>query len=199
MPKISSSRLDFLFRPPTFGTTSGWNSTVHLVRRECQETLANIKHHVPEELFPGKRPPHRLFASSIVICSAIDLLGKLAFGDERSVTFTFGRTLRNYGSLSSVQARRIWDARNALTHGFGVRIIRKPRGRPPFVSSVRWQLTDDIQSEPVVRVGPRRWQLGVPGLYRLLTYVLVALERDLRGPRSQEQVTQFNRMFLRYG
>jgi hypothetical protein len=107
MPKISSSRLDFLFRPPTFDTTPGWNSTVHLVRRECQETLANIKRHVPEELFPGKRPPHHLFASSIVICTAVDLLGKLQFGDEKAVNTTFRLVLTKYGGLPGIEAKRI--------------------------------------------------------------------------------------------
>jgi hypothetical protein len=161
MPKISSKRLDFLFRSPTIEPiVPGLNSTVHLVRRECQECLANIRRTVPEEQFPGNRKLHRLFASSIVICSAFDLLGKLGFGDERSVTYTFCRLLRKHGRLSSVQARRIWDARNALTHSFGVRVIRKHRGRPPFVSSVRVQLTETTRAEPVVRIGPRRWQVS---------------------------------------
>ena len=85
MPTISSRRIAFLFRPPTIESTHGWNSTVHLVRRECQETLANIRRTVPEDSFPGRRKFHRLFASAIVTCTAFDLLGKLRYGDECGV------------------------------------------------------------------------------------------------------------------
>jgi hypothetical protein len=110
------------------------------------------------------------------------------------------RLLIRFGGLSRVEAHRIWDARNALVHSFGVRrILRKTRTRPPRSSSVRIQLTDDVQPRPVVRAGTRRWQISVPALYRLMTIVVPALEKDLRLPRNTKQVQQFGNMFRRYG
>jgi hypothetical protein len=205
MRRISSTRLDFLFRPPTIEPiVPGLNSTVHLIRRECQDSLANITRTVPEAQFPGNRKLHRLFASTMVICSAFDLLGKLRFGDDMTVTRTFRLLLTNYGHLSRTDARRIFDARNALMHSFGVRRILPARGkkanrRPPTPSSVRIQLSEATQKGPVVRVGKRRWQVSVPSLYRLMSDVMVAIERDLRLPQTVDRVTQFKRMFRRYG
>jgi hypothetical protein len=206
MSGIARKRLDFLFRVPTIEpVVPGWNSTVHLVRRECQETLANIRRTSAEDSFPGKRPPHRLFAGSIVICSAIDLLGKFCNGDDLSNTQNFRRILTRYGGLTTIEARRIYDARNALTHSFGVRVVRPRRRRkglppdPPFVSSVRIQLTPYLQVGPVVRVGKRRWQISVPGLYRLMLRIIKGLESDLRGTEIAARVDLFNRMFVRYG
>lgn len=204
MPRISSTRLDFLFRKPTEAPRPGWNSTVHLVRRECQETLANIRRTAEEESFPGKRPLHRLFASSIVICSAFDLLAKLRYGDEQGVGRPFQKVLMKYGGLSALEARRTYDARNALVHSFGVRRVlpargRRHRRRQSTVSSVRIRLTDAVQTRPVVRLGPRSWQLGVRDLYRLLSTVLVNMEHDFRRPRSTGHLELFDRMFLRYG
>ena len=204
MPRISSTRLDFLFRKPTEEPQRGWNSTVHLVRRECQETLANIRRTAKEESFPGKRPLHRLFASSIVICSAFDLLAKLRYGDEQGVGGPFQKVLMKYGGLSALEARRIYDARNALVHSFGVRRVLPARGprhrrRPPTVSSVRIHLTDAIQTRPVVRLRPRTWHVGVQSLYRLLSEVVVNMEHDMRTLRSTGHVELFDQMFVRYG
>jgi hypothetical protein len=204
MPSISSTRLDFLFRKPTEEPQTGWNSTVLLVRRECQETLANIRRTTEEESFPGKRPLHRLFASSIVICAAFDLLGKLRYGDEQGVAKPFQKVLTRYGGLSALEARRIYDARNALVHSFGVRRVlpaggRGHRRRARTVSSVRISLTDAVQTRTVVRLGPRTWQVGVRGMYRLLNKVVVNMEDDLRRLRSTRFVELFNRMFVRHG
>jgi hypothetical protein len=205
MAEISPRRIAFLFRPPTMDPIDpGLNSTVHLIRRECQDSLANIRRTVPEGQFPGKRKLRRLFASTMVICSAFDLLGKLRFGDEITVTETFRLVLTTYGHLSRTDARRIFDARNALMHSFGVRRIlpsrgKKPNRRPPSPSSVRIQLIEATQHGPVIRVGTRRWQVSVPSLYRLMTHVIGAMERDLRTPQAVDHVAQFNRMFHRYG
>jgi hypothetical protein len=195
MARISSKRLDFLFRPPTVEPIEGSNSTVHLVRRECQDTLANLKRTADEASFPGRRNFRRLFASTIVICSAFDLLGKLRYGDAQHVNVSFTRLLERYGGVSRIESRRIWNARNALVHSFGVRIMRRG-GR---VSSVRIQLTETTAAGPVVRVGRRRWQISVPALYRLLTRVIRELEGELRRPKTADQVALFNRMFIRYG
>jgi hypothetical protein len=204
MPTISSTRLDFLFRQPTEDPQLGWNSTVYLVRRECQETLANIRRIVNEDSFPGRRPLHRLFASSIVICCAFDLLAKLRYGDEQGVGRPFQKLLVKYGGLSALEARRIYDGRNALVHSFGVRRVLPARGRKhqrrsPTLSSVRIRLTSEIQVRAAMRLGARRWQIGVPDLYRLLTAVVVNVERELRRPQSVHRVALFERMFLRYG
>jgi hypothetical protein len=189
-----------LVRATTIEPTSGWNSTVHLVRRECQDLLANLRRTVPEDKFPGRRKLHRLFASAIVICTAFDLLGKLRYGDERGAKVQFTRVLVKYGGLSRVDARRIWDARNALVHSFGVRRVLQPRkNRGPRVSSVRIQLTDSTQPSPVLRVEPRRWQISVPALYRLLTTIIRAVEDDFRQLMNARDVKLFDRMFMRYG
>jgi hypothetical protein len=183
----------------------GRNSTVHLVRREVQETLANIRRTCPEASFPGRRPPHRLFAGSIVICSAIDLLGKFCNGDDLSNTQNFHRILRKYGGLTTIEARRVYNARNALTHSFGVRVVKTLRPkkgqpkRPPFVSSVRIQLGLEQQPGPVVRVGTRRWQISVPNLYRPMIRIINELESDLRATEDTARIDLFNRMFVRYG
>jgi hypothetical protein len=204
MARIPDAHLDFLFRRPTIEPTNGWNSTVHLVRRECQETLANIRRIVDEDAFPGVRPLHRLFASAIVICSAFDLLAKLRYGDESGVGRPFQKLLVTYGGLSGIEARRVYDSRNALVHSFGVRRVlpamgRKANRKPPRVSSVRIRLTSGGQSRAVARVGGRQWQLSVPALYRLLTIVIGSLERDLRASQSATRVVLFERMFVRYG
>ncbi len=206
MAKISPRRIDFLFRAPTVDPVEpGLNSTVHLIRRECQETLCHIRRIVPEHLFPGSRNPHRMFASTILMCTAFNLLAKLRFGDEQGVGPPFKRVLIKYGGLSVVQASRIYDARNAFTHAFGVRVVRPPHKRKkkpktkPFVSSVRIELTWDVESDSLLRVGARRWRVNVPGLYRVLTRVVAEIEHDLRGQQSRDQVDLFNRMFIRYG
>jgi len=204
MARIPAAHLDFLFRPPTIEPTNGWNSTVHLVRRECQETLANIRRLVDEDAFPGWRQLHRLFASAIVICSAFDLLAKLRYGDESGVGRPFQKLLVTYGGLSGIEARRVYDSRNALVHSFGVRRVLPAKGhkakrKPPRVSSVRIRLTSGGQSRAVARVGSRQWQLSVPALYRLLTIVIISLERDLRASQSTTRVVLFERMFVRYG
>src|SRR5262245_43756308 len=173
MAKISASRLEFLFRPPSSNPiVPGRNSTLHLIRRECQETLCNIKRTVPDNRFPVSRNPHRLFASVSVVCTAFDLLSKFRFGD-RSVGPAFKRVLKKYGGLSAVEARRIYDARNAMVHAFGIRVVRPgserrqkiKRGGGRFESSVRIQLTWDTSGKPLLGVGKRRWEVSVAGLY----------------------------------
>ena len=66
------------------------------MRRECQETLCNIKQTIPENQFPRSRNPHRLFASVSVVCTAFDLLSKFRFGNA-SVEPAFKRVLKKYG------------------------------------------------------------------------------------------------------
>jgi hypothetical protein len=201
MPRISARRLDFLFRPPTIEPASGPNSTVHLLRRECQDTLANIRTTVVEAEFPGRRRLHRLFASTIVMCTQFDLLGKLRYGDAHGVRRTFIRVLVKQGGLSSVEARRVWDARNALVHSFGLRVVLPARRRRSRrVSSVRIQLSANSRAvKPVVRLSGRRWQLEVRALYRLMVSTTFAVEWNLRRLTSQADVESFNRMFVHYG
>jgi len=131
MARIPAAHLDFLFRPPTIEPTNGWNSTVHLVRRECQETLANIRRLVDEDAFPGLRQLHRLFASAIVICSAFDLLAKLRYGDESGVGRPFQKLLVTYGGLSGIEARRVYDSRtpSSTRSGCGVFFRRRATKR----------------------------------------------------------------------
>ena len=196
MPRISARQLDFVFRPPTIEPTEGWNSTLHLVRREIQDSLAGSI--APENTFLDRRRLHRLFASTIVMCTAFDLLAKLRYGDTRGVGDIFIKLLVRHGEMHRVVARRIWDARNALTHSFGLRIV-KHRGR--VVSSVRIQLSDDVRLPAVLRFtdGSRRWQISVPGLYRLLIEVITGVERELRQTTRVADVTRFAQMVNRYG
>jgi hypothetical protein len=202
--RISNRTIDFLFRPPTVEPiVPGRQSTVHLVRREIQQTLADIQHTEDENTFLEGREPVRLFASTIVICTAFDLLAKLRFGDEDEGSVTFQRLLVEFGKLRKSEAERVWEIRNALVHSFGVVIVRRPsKKRARRLSSTRVLLTNDRAFSdlwPVQRSGLRRWHISVPGLYVLLTDILVSLERDLRQPMTTEPRLRFRRMFQRYG
>ena len=66
------------------------------------------------------------------------------------------------------------------------------------MSSIRIQLRWDTSAQPLLRVGKRRWELNVAGLYRVLVNTIYALERDLRRPLPAADADLFNRMFLRY-
>jgi hypothetical protein len=93
-----------------------------------------------------------------------------------------------------------------MVHTFGIRVVRPgsecrqriKRGSGRFESSVRIQLTWDASGQPLLRVGKRRWELNVAGLYRVLVKTIYTLERDLRRPLPSADVDLFNRMYLGY-
>ena len=57
---ISAMRLNFVFRSPATEPGDGWNSTVHFVRREIQESFANMQGPSDWSTFPKPGDRHRL-------------------------------------------------------------------------------------------------------------------------------------------
>src|SRR5205085_9977179 len=72
--------------------------------------------------------PRRLFASTILICTGLDLLATLSFGDVGGVGKRFMRLLRqsNRSRFDAIRARRLWSLRNGLAHSFGLRAQSPP-------------------------------------------------------------------------
>lgn len=187
-----------LFRPPEDDPpVPGTVSVVYILRRELVETLVNLGP------FDGKviterqavsviaKDPHRLFASTILMCIGIDLLATLSYGDAGGIGGRFTRLLRSSDPtcFDAPRARRIWALRNGLVHSFSLRPhssgiqYKRKRIKASHKNGVRTRLTDvrlALTQEPlrgeIWRLTPRQWLVSVPDLYA--TFIRLVAERE---------------------
>jgi hypothetical protein len=187
--------VDFFFAPPVPIQVSERVSTLHLVRREAQECL--IGEVIPEDqVTADPRTRHRLFATTMVIMSGIDLLAKFYAGadDNRGsgerfqkflVTFMFG----DEGAAKEEYAEVLYyGCRNPMVHQFTL-----------HQTKFSIMLSDRLNFRPIFRLAFSRHSYGVSveGLYVAFLKAVKAYETTLRVDAVLQ--SHFSIMFPLYG
>jgi hypothetical protein len=220
-----AEEMSALFLPPEIEPQSlGRVSTLHLLRREIIESLVDLGTvgggMVTEERASelARTSPHRIFASTMVMCTGIDLLGTLSAGDSGAIGIRFQRILRRSAPqrFDELTARRVWGLRNGLMHSFSVRSqssgVSRRRRAPTIrkavrsTTNIRARLTSvriALLSEPLggqvaFRTRPREWIISVPELYDAFREVVAAAETTLRSLPARER-RRVRTMIRRYG
>lgn len=205
--------------------TPGIVSTVHLLRREVIESLIDLGSFgaaMVSEDFAGnvaRSTPRRLFASTMVICTGIDLLATLSYGDAGAIGKRFQKVLLKSvpSRLGVLEARRVWGLRNGLMHSFSVRShTAGVRGRGPSkgrkasrrksATGTRARLTtvkiallgQPLDGTVARRVNATDWIVSVPELYDAFREVVAATEARLRDLPGRER-RRARTMIRRYG
>lgn len=191
-----SQQIEFFFAPPYPEQPGTVRSPLHLARREAQECILGDV--IPDEanvLADERR--HRLFATTMVMISAIDLLAKFYAGTDKGGRGASEDRFRRFSmryifaGLPDAQlfARVLWEGcRNPLHHSFTLYSsryeIRLYIGPPPGIVS---------------RVAGRKkaFLISVEGLYGSFISATKAYETDLRS--TPDLQAKFQLMFPSYG
>ena len=172
MPASRYSRGDaeFFFTDPQAQVPDGRTSVLYLLRREIQDCLfGQIGDERKTLLLEGRS---RLFASTMVTFSGLDLLSIFASGKDswQGAGKRFQSFLVRFGAMTDEQAAAVWRFRNSLMHSFGL-YHRTPQGTPILA----WIFQQDNPApvvrrvdEPLVGGGSiEGWELSVDDLYEL--------------------------------
>lgn len=189
-----------LFFTPPETTQTGTVSTLHLARREAQDCLIGGAAVVPEDeaiRFTLQHPDqlHRLFATTMVIVSAVDLLAKFYAGSDKQGKVgnriqTFAKRFLFAGHRDpDLFAEVLYEGlRNPLLHSFTFHndtySISLISGHPNLL----------IASNPNDQ---KHFVLGVEALYKAFVESVNAYHAELRS--SSELQGRFATMFPRYG
>lgn len=169
-PAYSAADAEFFFTEPQVEVPHGRKSVLYLLRREIQDCLFGQVCDERQALLLERRS--RLFASTMVIFSGLDLLSIFASGRDsfHGAGKRFQTFLVRFGALSESDAAAIWRFRNSLMHSFGL-FHRTPEGTPIRA----WLFQQDSPApvvrrvdEPLVAGGSvEGWELSVDDLFEL--------------------------------
>jgi hypothetical protein len=188
-------QVDFFFAPPVPTQVGERVSALHLVRREAQDCL--IGDVIPEhQVTADPRKHHRLFATTMVIMSGVDLLAKFYAGadDNRGsgerfqkfvATFMFG----DEGAAKDEYAEVLYyGCRNPMVRSFTL-----------HQTKFSIMLSDRPNVRPVFRLGFSRHSYGisVEGLYVAFLKAVKSYETALRVDAVLQ--SHFSIMFSLYG
>ena len=95
---------------------------LYLLRRELIETLGYDPNATTEDEVDERGSRNRLFASTILMFTAVDLLAKYTCGEAGGIGDRFKRFLQSPdgGGLAPQEAELLWAVRNSLVHAFGL-------------------------------------------------------------------------------
>src|SRR6266498_5027963 len=120
--------INFFFEDPTVdekiheAKKNGRRSVLYALRREIQDCLLDDNENKPiiESDVLLRTSKHRLFATSMMVFSAFDLMAKFYAGEDdiNKVGARFIDFLKTHGKLTESSAREIWIYRNSLMHSF---------------------------------------------------------------------------------
>lgn len=201
-------RVAFFFTDPRTAPAAhsrrGVHSILYLLRRELIETLGYTRKTDGEDDVSAGGSRHRLFASLILMFTAMDLLGKFMFPDDNRATTRFLKFVRaeDGAGRTEFEVQLLWAWRNSLVHAFGTpapgdlaafnvtTYVLAQRKEPPGAPRV-----SIVDFDPASGVAA----LYVDGVFSVLRRAIRAYYESLVGTGSQEQRTKFREAFEKYG
>ncbi len=190
-PEVRIS-LEFVFAIPTVDLLSnavdGHISALHALRREIQDILIG---RIVDESQVLTYDMGRLFSSTILICTAIDLLAKLRAGRDSATDAgtRFREFLDRYWTpIEPSVTKAIYNLRNGLTHSFSL-----------YSASIPIVLAAQSEISSLVFYEQRDGEiiLYVAGMYSQLVAAIGAFRRDLELDATLR--SNFEQMIYRHG
>jgi hypothetical protein len=169
--------------------------TLYLLRRELVETAFRVEKIVPESVFARRSIEKRLFATTMLTCAGIDLLGKFLaghdFDDDKKSKSRDGERFMNFCRryVSNAQSPKIWELRNSMMHCFGLYISAEKEHR--------FTLTSDVNGSILKQIDRYEWEISASDLYWAFVEGIRKYENDVRNDNELEG--HFAKMYLRYG
>ena len=188
-------KIDFFFAPPLPVQPGPQVSVLYLARREAQECLVGDVYRENVVLtVPGGH--HRLFATTMVIVAALDLLAKFHAGKddqggvgERFKTFVETFLLPSDGDSKLFAEVLYLGCRNPLLHSFG---LHNKKHNVLLIGNADNSIV--IQRD---RNEPTRFLVSVEGLFTQFIAAIWAYEAEVR--KSSVLQENLERMFDDYG
>jgi len=194
-PKFTAKQaMRLFFRTPRSNHVEGWTSTLCLCRRELQLCLIG-KIVLEKRMLTHEH--HRLFASTMVALSGIDLLSRMVPGGQgkgagaKFVAFVEEYSKETPIALTKEQAEAVWSFRNALSHTFGLYHVTRDG------KAQRLWLYDQNDKAPVVRERDGGWEICVDSVVELFLLLVRAVES--RVALDADVQLYFLDAFHRYG
>ncbi len=187
--------IDFFFAPPEPEQSGPLRSPLHLVRREIQDCF--IGKLVPEErvVEEALREPHRLFATTMVIMAAIDLLAKFYSGSDspreagqRIIGFCQRFLFEGIPSARQLAEVVYFGCRNPMLHSF---TLHNDRYRMTLTTGFAHGAIRTVPQQPDLFV------ISIEGLYAAFSQGCSRYEQALRGDPDLRR--KFAAMFPKYG
>ena len=178
---------------------------MYLLRRELIDTAGYNPDADNEDAVDAEGVRNRLFASLIVMFTAIDLLAKFQFGDKNGVgdRFTGFLTSATGAGMKQDNAELLYAVRNSLVHAFGVpdSDILARLGLRGVELHRRIEAKDGL-----VVVQRKTWHpnveiavLYIDGVFRVLKASIQNYHEALLVETATDLRSQFEEMFDKYG
>jgi len=171
--------------------------TLYLLRRELVETGFSVEKIQPESVFSARPLEKRPFASTMLTCTGIDLLGKFLAGhdadDDRNQKCQSrnGQRFKAFCKrfLHISEEEMLWELRNSMMHSFGLYLSAR--------TNRTYRLTSDLDGQVVKRIEGENWQISASSLYWAFIAGVEEYEQAVRANYRLEE--NFARMFPKYG
>lgn len=187
-----NAQIDDFFLPPNAEPAPAGErvSTLYLLRREIQDCMIGAV--VPEEEVRLQPTRHRIFASLMVMCSGIDLLGRFAARPAaRSARERFVDFLETFAGLDREHGEMVLAYRNALMHSFGLYHEGRDGKHVPLVI-----FQTDVSLELLTQENGE-WALDFDHLYGLIRLAIRNYRRALADRQDLRQ--RFATLYPRLG
>ena len=203
-----NDRIAWFFEAPSTNPTQHARnkavSVLYLLRRELIETLGYDPNANTEDDVDTRGSRNRLFASAILMFTAIDLLAKYMSGDVGGIGDRFKRFLQSpdSGGLAPGEAELLWAVRNSLVHAFGLPDSGQlTRTGHRAVGIGQRQATTSGGFTGLVVIAHRGDDavVYVDGLFRVIKHAIANYQETLYGSGSAQARTAFASAFASYG
>lgn len=191
-------QIAFFFAPPNPEQTDHTRSTLHLLRREIQDCLIGKVVDEDRVIGEARDERHRLFATTMVLVSGIDLLAKFYAGSDdsgrgniegRVVSFAKRYLFGDEHSSGELAVALHVGFRNPISHSFTL-----------HSKTHRMTLISDGMAEGAVwraKGQPNTFVVSLEGLFVAFIKAIGAYEADLRA--SADLQAKFEVVFDDYG
>jgi hypothetical protein len=206
--KTQEEFIDWSFQKPSVRMLehqrSGVCSVLYLLRREIIETLGYHPDHDTEKTVIDGGSKRRLFASTILMFTALDLLAKYMFGLQRGNGAVFKEFVQSPkgAGIPRADAELLWSFRNALVHGFSLPDSEqlKMKDHPPVGLGQRKLISSNgLCGHVVVGHEVDAVVVYVDGLYFTVVCAIENYRETLLGSSSSEARKLFEQVFATHG
>lgn len=201
-------KIRFFFEEPHIGLEQhkqdGITSVLYLLRRELVETAGFNPDTDKESEVAKKGIKNRLFASLILMFSAVDLLAKFMLGDKGGPGERFKAFLKSSdgGQMLAQNADLLYAIRNSLVHAFGLPdedglaklgLKGVSLGQRKLTENPEWPGLISVESDGDIAV------VYIDGVFRILLNCISRYLETLYGSASGPVRVKFEAAFDKYG
>jgi hypothetical protein len=177
---------------------------LYLLRRELIETIGYDPNVASEDRVDTNGSRSRLFASTILMFTVIDLLAKYMFGSVGGIGDRFKRFLQSPdgAGMAPSEAELLWAVRNSLVHAFGLPESGRLAGTGHQSVGIGQRLVSNSGGFDGLVVIAHRGDAAVvyvDGLFRVIKHAVSKYRDTLYGTGVSDSRRAFLLAFSSYG